>query len=509
MAPLGEATAVADAMEGTVPLARRALEVLEVDEQTVRHASRAAQRPGTSSYQALRRAGATLDETVEVSPVTDEFENADEAATPQARGRRGAPSAALDGRPSSAQALAPALIGAALRPRVAAALAMGVLASSLLLAVAWAAVPTAAVEILPVREPWTGEVPITVDPALKKPDVARGRIPGRTVSKEVSDSRQEPTTGRKAVPDARAAGDVVFVNRSDKSVQIPKGTVVLAGAMKFATREDSVVPGTPASAKNAPRMARVKVQAVNGGPSGNVERFQIDKIEGPLGTTLEVLNDAAVKGGTERVSAYVTEEDRRRLQESLYRLLSDRLTQQLKGQAPNAEKESAVPWSGQNPAIVETAFSKNVDEEAQVLSLTMKLRYGATVFSNDTYNDVVRRHASGTLQQARPGFQLAPDTVNAQPPLVLGVENGSVRLTGRVSGTAVADMNAGAVKRAVANRPVREAMQALQTVPGVSAYQLRAWPAWFGRVPWLGWRIAIGMLDDTATPAAPATPRAT
>src|SRR5919204_71130 len=81
---------------------------------------------------------------------------------------------------------------------------------------------------------------------------------------------------------------------------------------------------------------------------------------------------AWARGGTERSISYVTEDDRKKLQESLYRTLAERLTQQLKAQLPAGDKESAIPWSGQAPAVVEATFSKNADDEAQTVALTLK-----------------------------------------------------------------------------------------------------------------------------------------
>ncbi|MBI3973489.1 MAG: hypothetical protein HY332_19625 [Chloroflexi bacterium] len=372
------------------------------------------------------------------------------------------------------------------------ALALGGVFGTVVLLLALAIVPSATVQLTLVTESVVLELPVMVDPGIKKPDVANGKLPGRTISKEIVETAQIPTTGRRPSPDARASGEIVLINRSNKSVTLPKGTVALAGTTKFTTLSDVTVPGTTFSGPQQRfGMGRVGVQAMAGGPAGNVDRFQINKLEGPLAGTLDVQNDAPTRGGSDRTVSYVTAEDQRKLHESLSRTLAERLQQQLKGQLPALDKESAVPWSGQNPAIVEAVFSKNVDEEAQTLSLTMKMRYGVTVFNNASYNAFVEQLGASKAGQLRPGFRAVHGSIEPQPPAVTGIENGAVQLTALAKATLVAHVDSGRVRSDLANRPLASAHAHIGAIPGVAAYELRSWPGWLGRMPWLGWRISV------------------
>jgi hypothetical protein len=367
------------------------------------------------------------------------------------------------------------------------------------------AVPSAQVRLTSQVETWSADLPLVVDPAAKRPDAARGVLPGRTISKEVVETAQAPATGRKVVPDALAAGQVVFVNKTDKSVTVPKGTVVLAGTTRFVTREDATVAATVAAGmQQRVGMGRINVTAAVGGPSGNVDRFQINKIEGPLTSMLEVQNDVATRGGTEKQISHVTAEDRRRLQESLLRTLSERLLQQVKAQLPSGDKETVVAWPGQNPQVLEATFNKNVDEEASAVSLTLKLRYGATVFANDSYNTLVRQMATGRVGQTKPGYEVVAETLRPEPPDVASVDDGSLRLNGRASATVRPRLDAGELRRALSNRPTAQAQAYLESLPGVAAYELQTSPSWLGRLPWLGLRIGVAVerVDAGTTPAA-------
>ena len=370
--------------------------------------------------------------------------------------------------------------------------------------------PAGAVRVVTVPEGWTSVVPITIDPALKRPDPATGRLPGRTVSREITETAQAPATGRRIVPDVPATGQVVFVNKGDKAVVVPRGTVLASAGPRFQTRDDVTV-GASVSAGLQQRvgMNRVNVVAVQGGPAGNVDRFQITRIEGPLSAALQVHNDAPTRGGTEKQVAFVTADDRRQLQESLHRTAHERLLQQVKGQLPSPDKETVVPWAGANPQLVEATFSKNADEEATSVSLTLKLRYGATVFGNEAYNTLVRQLAATSLGQSKPGFEAVPQSVRPEPPELVGVENGVVRLNGKLSATVRPRLDPGELRSHLSSRTPAEARAYLATLPGVAGAEVDLWPGWLGRLPWVGQRISVAVADPgapapTATSAQPA-----
>jgi hypothetical protein len=243
-------------------------------------------------------------------------------------------------------------------------------------------------------------------------------------------------------------------------------------------------------------MASAKVVAVTGGVASNVGRNQINKLEGPLSMSLTVQNNAPARGGTERSATFVTEDDRKKLLESTNRSMTERLTQQVKRELAVSDKETVVPWTGQNPAVLESLFSKNAEEEAQSVSLTLKLRYSATVFANDAYNALMQDAA--TLQRLNPGQRIVPATLRAEPPSVVGVENGILRLTGRASATVSSAPDAGQMRAALAGKPVHVARSHLETLPGATGHELRVNGLLPGRMPFLAWRIGV----TTNSPAA-------
>ena len=376
------------------------------------------------------------------------------------------------------------------RPRLGRAVPIGAAVTCVALAAGVFLLPSAQVSVVAASEAWNVDVPIAVDPAVKKADIASGRLPGRTVTRDVSETATAAATGKKTVPDAKASGEVVLLNRSDKPVQVPKGTVVVAGPVKFVTQVDvTVAPSRVAGTAQSFGMASAKVMAVTGGTSGNVGRDQINKVEGPLASALTVQNNTPARGGTERATTFVTEEDRKKLQESLTKTLSERLAQQVKKESLAGDKETLVPWPGQNAADV--VFSKSVDDEAQTFTLTLKMRFAATVFSNDAYNTFVKEVATANLKRLKPGFEAAPGSMHAEAPVAAGVENGILRLSGRARATISAGVDEMAMKSRLAGKPVSAAHAYLAELPGNASYDLRVSGPMAGRMPFFGGRIGV------------------
>lgn len=95
----------------------------------------------------------------------------------------------------------------------------------------------------------------------------------------------------------RATGTVIFINLTNKPVVIPQGTIVSTSAgsiVKFVTIEEAILP------KIEGGTAEAGIVAVDSGPSGNVDPWEINVIEGPLALYARVINYNRTWGGTVR-----------------------------------------------------------------------------------------------------------------------------------------------------------------------------------------------------------------
>ncbi len=393
-------------------------------------------------------------------------------------------------------------LSAAARQRVAG--GVGVMAVAALFG--WYVVPSATVEVIPAVETWSTTVPVIVDPGTRKADQAAGRVPGRWVVKEVTETGQANSTGKRTIPDGRAGGDAVFVNRSDRQVTVSKGTIVTGAGLRFATQADVVVPATTfVGPMRRFGVARTQVLAEAGGTAGNLERQKLSALEGSLAGQMDVQNDQPLRGGTERTITFVSAEDRRKLLETVQKAATEKLATQVKSLAVDSTKEIAVPLGAAgNPvtlpgatgmAVVDASFSKAENDEATSVTLTVKARYAVTVFETAVAQQVAQAGAVTMAAQQRPGHVPTGGAPRALAPEVGAVDGatGQVQVRVRVDASLAPVVSASEVRDAIAGRTPDEARAYLSRMPGVSSYRLETWPAWPWKatLPSLGWRIGV------------------
>lgn len=366
--------------------------------------------------------------------------------------------------------------------------------------------PSAAITLTPAVEPFEIKEVLTADPQARRVEPDTNSFPARVVQVEVRDVFRAETTGRKVVPDGKAQGQVVFVNQTTNSVEVPQGTILAtAENVRFQTVQKITIPPTIfAGPEQRFGTGRVGIIAIDGGTQGNVDKYKITRIEGDLASRLQVMNDTPTSGGSNRTVRYVTAEDRQKLQHEAFRSLRARLDGEMAKQY-NPEKETLLVWperGGQNPAVVESTFSKNVDEEADRLELTMKLRLNATAFQGDQVNQLMAELLARRLAQARPGYRLLPDGVKLGVPELTRIEpSGAVVLTTGAAGQVTTRVDADRVREALVQKPLPEAENYLKSLPGVASYRLEVQPEWYHAMPRFPFRITVRVEPVRQLPA--------
>ena len=375
----------------------------------------------------------------------------------------------------------------------------------------WYVVPSASVEIVPAVETWSTTMSITIDPGARKADPVTGRVPGKWIVKEVTETAQVPTSGKRTVQDGRASGDAVFTNRSEKVITVPKGTVVLAGSQRFATQVDVVVAGTTFTGTSRRfALSRVPIQALSGGVAGNVEKQQIVAIEGPLAGQLDVQNDAALRGGTDRAITFITSDDRRRAQENAQKSAMDKLSSQVKSVSIDPQKEVAVPLTtpgatGIGPggliSVSEVTYSKNENDEATSVQATVKVRYAVTTFALADVQELAQGAVVNRIAQERPGFAAVAGTARVQTPEVGSFETvtGQVQVRARATASVVPVFSASEIRAAITGLTPDEARAYLRMLSGAASTRLEAWPEWKSTLPGIGWRISVTTRSPAST----------
>lgn len=353
--------------------------------------------------------------------------------------------------------------------------------------------PNARVTLHTAPVPFTAEVAVTADARMREIDVSGSKLPARVLSAEAADELELPTTGQEVVPDRKAVGEILLTNRRSRNLIVKSGTIVRAGDVDFVTTNEVVIPS---SVLNGPQqsfgMARAKIEAAIGGTAGNMAPEAINEVLGPLSTSLEVRNDQATQGGTNRMLRFVTSEDRRALYNTLYAALREQV--ELSMNERERTGQSLVVWPDPNPATIDEVYDPaEVSAEATVLRLRMKVRYSATQFLGDDVNELLREKLIAKVETIAPGWVPVDETLTIDPPAVQRVEqgDGAVHMLIRVRGYREPNVDVGKIRSALAGRTRADAQAYLDSQPGFASRELAVWPKWSQTLPRINFRIAV------------------
>jgi hypothetical protein len=294
------------------------------------------------------------------------------------------------------------------------------------------------------------------------------------------------TTGRRYEPSAKAKGNVVLINRTNRDVVVPAGTVVSTATgnnVRFATLKEA--PLGPNARVSVP------VEAVLPGPSGNVRAGTITRVEGSLSLSVLVANDAVFSGGGVAQVGVVTEDDKEKLQALLM--------EQLKGQALERLNERVAPGSFiPADSVVYSALSPTftpfVGEVAEQLNLNMSVQAVGLLVDGRRGDELALVRLR---QEMPPGSRLISDTIKFIPGAVVVEDARTVSFTIIAEGLLLRGVDVAAVRAAVLGLKPDQAAQTLaDRFPFARPPKVHLGPDWLPyivptEVPLLPWRIRV------------------
>jgi len=348
-------------------------------------------------------------------------------------------------------------------------------------------VPSAEVYLLPATVPVSVRVPIQADTSVERIDYKAGKIPARLVDIRLEGNAEAATTGRQDVANARAGGRIVLINRTAETVNVPKGTVVRDSSgtpVKFRTVEDVVIP------PGYRQRAVAAIEAVDPGPRGNVPALVINRIEGPLALTVQVMNNQPTSGGDVKQVAMVTEADKKGLRQILLTRLRQEGTSALK---ENLEAGEFLPIDTISVTTDKEYFDHAVDDQTEKLHLTMGVRVRGLVVSDVAAASLARQ---ALRAQVPAQHQLREETVEYSRGPVERLEKNVAYFTVEVSGKAVAKIDPASVRKAITGQSLPNARKRLvEQFPLASDPLIKITPTWLKHVPWLPFRVFVNIRD--------------
>jgi len=350
--------------------------------------------------------------------------------------------------------------------------------------IAYFLVPSATITIIPASRIVSDTFEVTADVNERKVELARRRIPAQRVQLAITISDWLHTSGKRAVPDRPAKGEVAFVNLTSRPVTVPKGSRVgTDDGIWFTTDAEVEVPP-----KGSLEQASVSITAVRPGSGGNVPALSIQRIgDNTLRFSLRVLNESATHGGGDRFISYVTGQDRARLEE--------KTIEKARQEGGEELQRRLAPARAFYPQTVEATLSDErfdhmVGEDAEVLGLEATATVSALAFDQRDLEALARAHFEG---EGRGQIMEGSLRTRLQEVSAWNQEAISFRLYAQGRLASLVEWEP--VKQALAGMSIEQARNYLsQNLRQVDDVQIELHPGWIGNLPWFSWRIEVKVL---------------
>ena len=359
-----------------------------------------------------------------------------------------------------------------------------------------AVIPAATVTLTPVSEPLLINVPLRAVQGAQT-DITEGIVPAQTLSVQVSGEARTQTTGRRNEPASKSRGRVTFINRTNRDVMIPSGTIVSTATgnnVQFGTTADVVIPPNG--------RVPVQVEALLAGPAGNVSAGTVTRVEGPASLSVMVANAEAFFGGSTQPMAVVLEEDKVRLEEQLFAQLKEEALARLNERVAGT---MIIPPESVTFLKLAPTFTPFVGEVAEELYLNMSVQAVGLGVDRDAASAI----GLNRLQAAMPpGTRLISETVRYAPGAAVLESADTIAYSVTGQGTLLRSIDAVEVRETIKGLPVDEAERILlERFPLAARPQIRLGPDWLPYIvpvelPALPWRIRVVVDWDGAAQLA-------
>lgn len=347
--------------------------------------------------------------------------------------------------------------------------------------------PSARITVTPVTTA-AGPVVLDVvaDPDAPADDPANGIVRAERLPIPLEAGGRFAATGRD-VALTHATGRVRFTSENTLfDVTVPSNTEVSTqSGIRFVTTASVVVP--KASFSTGRTTADAPVQAVEGGPAGNVAANSITREPATLRAALvSVNNPEPTGGGTRTETPYVSQSDYDAAMRQLTRQLNQALDPAVSARAERETELMVHPGTAARGRITPEPAAADLVGRRGSASYELALRANGSVTA-------VRESDLEPLAEARlresldPGYTIFPGSVSVE----VGqgrVDGATVRYSLQARGEQSRALDAEALLAEVKGRPVDEARRLLSRYGRV---EIELWPSFVDAIPTFDPRVSL------------------
>ncbi|MCX6724496.1 MAG: hypothetical protein NTV20_00130, partial [Candidatus Shapirobacteria bacterium] len=273
--------------------------------------------------------------------------------------------------------------------------------------------PKASIVIFAKPQVLQKDFTIKLDPTTIVTDKANLILPAKKVETTVEGEKETPTTGTKLTGE-KAKGEVTIYNRTTKEKTFLDGTQLVGpNNLQFTLDEKVTVASSSAGSDYVmvPGKAVVKITASVIGSDSNLASETEFAVGNFARSDFIARNDSSLSGGTSRQIQVVAKQDQEKILAETQKELEQKAISDLKSQLNSQEK---LIEESLKSTIIEKNFDKKIDEEANAVKLSLKLKVEALSFSENDFKDLINDEIQKLIpanfeynsQQTETSFQL-------------------------------------------------------------------------------------------------------
>jgi len=316
-------------------------------------------------------------------------------------------------------------------------------------------------------------------------DLSSSDIESQEVEVEIEKEKSRSTTGTKTVGE-KAKGQVKIQNGTAFPINLSAGSVLTSsGDLKFVTLSSASVSG--ALSPTEPGISIISVEANAIGSEYNLGKDEVFKVSNYPKAEVDASSLESFSGGSSRQISSVSEEDRKKLLESLEEEILDEAKSKLSEKI--TINEFLIDESIKTK-ILNQDFSNKLGDEATTLSLTLKLKIIARAISKTSLAKISRQVLESKIPE---DFILRDDQLSYE--FIESDEN----LDTRVKANLLPNLDPNEIAKKIAGKYPSIAEEYLKSVAGFVKAEFRIkpmFPSKFGTLPHLVKNISVEFSAD-------------
>jgi hypothetical protein len=186
-----------------------------------------------------------------------------------------------------------------------------------------------------------------------------------------------PTSGSIEIPNGKATGAVTIINLTEGDIVIPERTIIHTNtqpSVRFYLMEEVLLSGKAT-------MQGIKIEAIEEGLSGNIVAETLSRMDGPIGSQVEINNPLPTSGGSVRTYRSVTQIDVDQAIQQLEKRLANQAVVEISHNL--SEEEILLPTTIININTIEVSEFPKIGQTSDSVRVSASFEFSGLVIQKD------------------------------------------------------------------------------------------------------------------------------